>query len=362
MSQEQPPLRSRRELRQLRAEAAPESGLTPRQQHNTGPRTDRVRRVSTGPVDSVPESGGERSSQIRARDRAALRAMKEQADREEPDFSSGPPTRRQMRLRQLQEQGSTAAVPLVPAPAADSRPGSSADSTADADSMTVEQALAARAEIAEQAKNHLARMDNSQGADPEAVDPRILKEQQALAERAALINRRTNSQPQVTESVPAATRPSDPAEASNLGMVTPLEFVKVPGVDRPVMKPPATSYVPVVTQPRPKLPPSEVENPESGSGRSWVIARAEAAARAAERPAGRAPVAAAPEVDSPAEQFFEEQAPIAASSAYGLDPLDAATAGLARAQRSKYVQYGVLAFGVLALVAGVILIISGMSR
>lgn len=352
MSQEQPPLRSRRELRQARAEAAPESGLTPRQQ-STGPRTDRVRRVSTGPVDSLPERGGERSSQIRARDRAALWAMKERGDKEEPEFTSGPPTRRQMRLRQLQQQGSTAAVPVVPAPAAGPAP--------DADGMSVEQALAARAEIAEQAKNHLARMEKSAVADPEAVDPQILKEQQALAQRAAAANRRNAQQQNQTGSTDRAVRPSDPSEASNLGMVTPLEFIKVPGVDRPVMKPPATSYVPVVTQSRPKLPPSDVVK-DSGnrSGRSWVIARAEAAAQAAGRSPVQAAEAEAP--DLPVEEFFQEQVPVAAASAYGLDPLDAATAGLARAQRMKYIQYGVLAFGVLALVAGLILIISGMSR
>ncbi len=353
MSQEQPPLRSRRELRQARAEAAPESGLTPRQQ-STGPRTDRVRRVSTGPVDSLPERGGERSSQVRARDRAALRAMKERGDKEEPEFNSGPPTRRQMRLRQLQQQSSTAAVPVVPA--------AGAVPASDADGMSVEQALAARAEIAEQAKNHLAQMEKSAGADPEAVDPQILKEQQALAQRAAAVNRRNAEQQNQTGSTDRAVRLSDPTEASNLGMVTPLEFIKVPGVDRPVMKPPATSYVPVVTQSRPKLPPSDVvKGSENRSGRSWVIARAEAAAKAADGAAAQAP-----EVDSarelPAEEFFQEQAPVAAASAYGLDPLDAATAGLARAQRMKYIQYGVLVFGVLALVAGLILIISGMSR
>jgi hypothetical protein len=53
---------------------------------------------------------------------------------------------------------------------------------------------------------------------------------------------------------------------------------------------------------------------------------------------------------------------VSAKSAYGLEPLDAATAGLARANRLKLIQLGVLALGAIALVAGVIMIISGLSR
>jgi hypothetical protein len=45
--------------------------------------TGRVRRVAPGPVDSPPAgSAAERSSQIRARDRAALRTIKELAEKE----------------------------------------------------------------------------------------------------------------------------------------------------------------------------------------------------------------------------------------------------------------------------------------
>jgi hypothetical protein len=45
-----------------------------------------------------------------------------------------------------------------------------------------------------------------------------------------------------------------------------------------------------------------------------------------------------------------------------LEPLDAATAGLARAKRMRLVQFGVLAFGIIALMSGIILIISGITR
>ena len=63
-----------------------------------------------------------------------------------------------------------------------------------------------------------------------------------------------------------------------------------------------------------------------------------------------------------AVEEFTGLPPVSAKSAYGLEPLDAATAGLARAQRLRILQLGVLALGALALIAGVIMIISGLSR
>jgi hypothetical protein len=63
-----------------------------------------------------------------------------------------------------------------------------------------------------------------------------------------------------------------------------------------------------------------------------------------------------------AEDLVEDLPRIPARSAHGLDPLDAATAGLARANRNRVLQFCTLAFGVVALVSAIILIISGMSR
>ena len=53
---------------------------------------------------------------------------------------------------------------------------------------------------------------------------------------------------------------------------------------------------------------------------------------------------------------------MAANAAYGLEPLDAATAGLGRARRLRMLQAGVLFIGVLALVTGIILIVAGLGR
>jgi hypothetical protein len=258
--------------------------------------------------------------------------------------------------------------------------------------MTVEQALEARALIAEQAKNQIAKMEHIAATDPEAVDPEILAQQIALAERAAILNKRALAKQKLAEKNTPAEPQNGPSTASNLAMVTPLEFVQVPGVDRPVMKRPATSYVPVVTNPGPRVPargtrpsksPRSAGSPPS-TGRAGVIARAEAAARAAAAPAapplnrpqqdgarphgnqpngndpsGTWPAAAR---DAESNEDFAALPPVSAKSAYGLDPLDAATAGLGRANRLRLLQVAVLALGAIALIAGIIMIISGLSR
>lgn len=398
MSQEQPPVRSRRELRRARDEKQANG--------STGP--GQVSPASKQPAASpaADPAQAQRSSQIRARDRAALRAIKELEEKEGQLAAGGPPTRRQLRLQQLKEQAVTSANPVVPPASAEAakRPGAqtpqpaapapaaakSAPTSATArtapaaadgprlpDGMSVEQALATRSLIAEQAKNQLAKMEHIASLDPEAVDPEVLAEQIALAERAAVLNRRAMAKQKLAEQAappPAASTPrSAPSAASNLAMVTPLEFVQVPGIDRPVMKPPATSYVPLVTNPGPKVPAAPGKGRPAGapqeagagdapaSGRSRVIARAEAAARAASRPkpVTFSPAAAA---GGQSDDLFDDLPRIPASSAYGLEPLDAATAGLARAKRMRVIQFCVLAFGIVALISGVMLIISGITR
>lgn len=395
MSQEQPPVRSRRELRQARDENTAPGSTGPGQ---VSP-ASKQRRAADAPVDSVPEqSQAQRSSQIRARDRAALRAIKELEEKEGQLSAGGPPTRRQLRLQQLKEQAVTSANPVIPAPMG--QPVASqpvlANGNAVPDGMSVEQALAARALIAEQAKNQLAKMEHIASLDPEVVDPDILAEQIALAERAAVLNRRAMAKQKLaeqaapaqpgsapiqaagTQATPTQSGPqTGPATAANLAMVTPLEFVQVPGVDRPVMKPPATSYVPVVTQPGAKVrpggrgrrPSNPAKAPAAGSapapsGRSRVIARAEAAAKAAAAPKRTVPVMPAVPDLTVGEQddLFADLPRIPARSAHGLEPLDAATAGLARAKRLRLMQVLVLAFGIVALISGVILIVSGISR
>ncbi|MDZ4091990.1 MAG: hypothetical protein U1D68_12400, partial [Arthrobacter sp.] len=69
-------------------------------------------------MDSVRTSAGsERSSQVRARDRATLRTIKELAEKEGNLAGGGPPTRRQLRLLQLAAETApaTSANLIVPA-------------------------------------------------------------------------------------------------------------------------------------------------------------------------------------------------------------------------------------------------------
>jgi hypothetical protein len=443
MSQEQPPIRSRRELRKAR-DAQQASVSTGADQLSPATKRPAASQPAGGPSASRAAAPGansqaaeqtptQRSSQIRARDRATLRTIKELEEKEGQLAGGGPPTRRQLRLQQLKEQALTAATPIVaaaePAAPGANQPANSPDQGTSAapqdlsgaktpvavsrtstapEGMTVEQALAARALLAAQAKNQIAKMEHIASLDPEAVDPDILAEQIALAERAAVINRRAIAKQKLAEQagvplgheplpgqepVPAQQpgvdgkaasaklaaaqqkspqRPA-PSAASNLAMVTPLEFARVPGVDRPVMKPPATSHVPVTTRPGSKVPPAagiKKRRPaggarpapsDGGTGRSQVIARAEAAARAAAHPKPAVlPTAAVATSDS--EDLFEDMPRVPARSAHGLDPLDAATAGLARANRNRMLQLCVLAFGILALISGMVLIISGMSH
>lgn len=413
MSQEQPPIPSRRELRRARDARLEETGARPAagdavtsgnaNHASGGASAHRVRRVADAPLDAKPAS--ERSSQARARDRAALRAIKELADKEQQLSRGGPPTRRQLRLQQLQEEVApgTSAIPIVPAPgsgprtssvpvqsperqqAAPDRPGVApgggvrvtAGPPPGAPEMTVEQALMARELLAAQANNqsnkleHIAAMESAvqripaaesevSGIDAEPADPEALAEQIAQAEREAVLSKRAMAKQKLAEqnSRPAGPVRAEPSVASNLAMVTPLEFVKVPGLDRPVMKPPGTTFVPLVTSPAPKVKPGQSASGKSRSlrGRAGVLARAEAAAKAA---GGRPASGSEPDGEASAQA---EHPPISASSAYGLEPLDAATAGLGRAQRTRLMVLGLVGIGVIALIAGIIMITSGLSR
>ncbi|MFK0038611.1 hypothetical protein ACIQTW_02070 [Paenarthrobacter sp. NPDC090517] len=417
-SQDQRPIRSRRELRRAREEH-PEAGQMDTSAPADGenlPQADRPngrnRRAADVPVDAVGPAAQERSSQIRARDRAALRTIKELADKEEQLSGGGPPTRRQLRLQQLQAEVATSMNPIVPAPAAknagqpegaksskaeSSKPESSQPEAADKASkdkapgapkptpegagsskapaesdMSVEQALAVRQLIAAQVENQTAKLEHIAEQDPLAVDPEVLAQQIALAERAAVLNKRAAAKQKLAEKTQAesgkntseptknaSVSPGDgkspsatvgPSTANNLAMVTPLEFVKMPGIERPVMKRPSTTFVPLITSAGPKLDAEPAQAKKPGArGRAGVLARAEAVAKSG----GKRLVTSA----EPGQET--QRPPVSASAAYGLDPLDASTAGLARAQRNRLLQFGVLGLGIVALIVGIIMITSG---
>ncbi len=420
MSQEQPPIPSRRELRRAReqhleqtAPASPATeGAAAEAPKKSGPETKRVRRVADVPLDAP--TSAERSSQIRARDRAALRAIKELADKEGQLSKGGPPTRRQLRLHQLQEElapgtsmipviAPAAAAPSADAPATaipvvpgavpagdDGKPAQAGpfrtapdgairvtagppvpvpEASAKKPEMSVEQALAARELLTAQARNqankveHIASLEDTSRAAAEAQagadaaeDQQALARQIAQAEREAILNKRAEAKQKLAEQAGRpATLKTGPATANNLAMVTPLEFIKVPGVDRPMMKAPATSFVPLVTSAGPKLDKEQVSAAKQRKrGRASVLARAEAAAKA-----GRMRTAGDAVVDS---GDGSPAAPVSARNAYGLEPLDAATAGLARARRQQLLILCLAVIAAAAVIAGIVFLAGGMSH
>ncbi|MHA7264358.1 hypothetical protein ACX80W_14265 [Arthrobacter sp. TMN-37] len=254
------------------------------------------------------------------------------------------------RDRRRRLSGPDGAVPAGTAPASGAS-SPAAEGAPDQD-LSVEQALAAREAIMAQARDQVAMIESAQGTDPFAVDPDILAKQKALAERAAVLNSRAQKIQQLSEEN-AQRRPqsSDPTTAHNLSIVAPPEYVTVPGVGGPVLKAPTTSHVPVVRRPVPPTPSAKASAPQAPSGRT---------------PAGRGPERRS-QVLAQAETIARNHGratddgatPVRAQSAHGLDPLDAMTAGLARVRRMRYLQFSTLGLGVLALLAGILMIVSG---
>jgi hypothetical protein len=281
------------------------------------------------------------------------------------------PTRRQLRLQQQAAREKALQSGGTPPATQDSL-----DEIAHQSEMTVEQALAAREAIINQAQNQVAVMEAAAKDDPFSVDLEILAQQKALAERAAVLNTRAQKIQQLTqENRQRKPLLNDPTTAHNLSIVSPVEFVRVPA-ESPDAPAPSTSHIPVVTGPPPaqggtalgavapavvpqrpasgraeaqpvvtapavpSKPPSSALSPDS-AGRSRVLAEAEAMVREQRRPGS------------------DGVTPIRAQSAYGLEPLDAMTAGLARVQRMRIVQYSVLGLGALALITGIMMIVGG---
>lgn len=313
---------------------------------------------------------GERSSQARARDRAAQRVLRELAEKEQAaqTVQQALPTRRSIRERETgklpavetpsQGQGGAPghapaanALPVIPAPTGEPAPGrhpvpgvdpapptamqgiiptgltvtpALGPETGTFRKLSHEQIAAARELLKEQAKNQAAMLDAQRGANGTEVDPAVLAEQVAMAERAAVLNRRAQAKQRLAEesrreaAAPPRKAPA-PAATDNLAMVTPLEFVRLPGVPHPVMKPPTTTHVPVVTGKTVRqAPPVPQRRPEMPEG-----------------------------------------APVSARSAHGLDPLNSAQTGAGRAERERLILLGVGAVGVLALIVAIIMIVLG---
>lgn len=264
----------------------------------------------------------------------------------------------------------------------------------------------------------------SAGQTPTTEELRLLAEQRAQSERAAVLDQRAQARERLAqESAKSRRTASDPTSTTNLAMVTPMEFVDVPGVDRPVLRPPSTTHVPIVTRSTPKLAPARRPaggKPSSGkpasakpaSGRSTSGRTGHGSPRSEKTGRGNPPTgqSAAPR-DPNAERFDAALAaravhrpgpgnrpltggrsstlqraeamaavvrpgapvetgsvtrtqmpPMPADYAHGLEPLDAVTAGLGRTKRNLLIQWGSIILGGAALVVGAVMFITALAR
>ncbi|MCC3271265.1 hypothetical protein MUK71_09900 [Arthrobacter zhangbolii] len=237
------------------------------------------------------------------------------------------------------------------------------DPNADIAGMTVEQALAAREALEGQARNQIAAMEAMQADDPHAVDLELLAQQKALAERAKVLNRRTEAMQKLSrENEERRPSSNDPSTAHNLAMVTPLEFVKVPGMEHPVMKAPPTSHVPIVTSSTPKADAPPARSLPVVPGKAPTRQPAGAPRRTADAADVRHSriLARADALVNPPLASEEAARPVGARNAFGLDPLDVMTAGLGRTRKLRFAVFGVAGLGTLALIVGVLMIVGGL--
>lgn len=206
---------------------------------------------------------------------------------------------------------------------------------------------------------------------PSEEELRRLAEEKAAAEREAILKQRAEARERLAQESAKSKKPqSDPTATNNLAMVTPLEFVEVPGADRPVLRPPSTTHVPIVTNTGSL---ASVRGGKSGNRgqKSPEAARFDAALAA--RKAVNTPSSGdrsttlklAEELATvqPVETVTRTQMPpMPADYAHGLEPLDAVTAGLGRTQRNMIIQWGSLLVGAAAFVGGVVMLVSALAR
>lgn len=230
------------------------------------------------------------------------------------------------------------------------------------------------------------------GRPPSTEELRLLAGQRAQEDRAAVLGQRAQARDRLAqESAKSRRTAADPTATNNLAMVTPLEFLDVPGVERPVMRPPSTTHVPIVTRSTPKVSPPRRVPGASGKASSGKPATARDAnaerfdaaltARTVHRPGpGHRPLTGGghsgtlqraeamvavvpPQTPAQPESAARTQMPpMPADYAHGLEPLDAVTAGLGRTKRNLLIQWGSIILGGAALVVGAVMFITAIAR
>lgn len=115
---------------------------------------------------------------------------------------------------------------------------------------------------------------------PEELE--ALAAKRAEAERAAILAQRAQARERLAQENVKNRRPAaDPTATNNLAMVTPMEFIEVPGSERPMLRPPTTTHVPIVTRSTPRQPPATPARPAM----TEALVNAQTSATATDTPA-----------------------------------------------------------------------------
>lgn len=312
---------------------------TPEADHAASGRSDTARGGSSPSADGDPtrvemptrrqlrlqQVGGKAvAPSAEAEEAAAADALTAAGPRREPL----PGGRRDRRRRQ--------ALPIDPADTGSRRADDGRDGASiphGVQGMSIEEALATRRAIDEESRKHGAGLLAAGSDEPLTIDLDVLAHQRALAERATILNARVRRIQEVPEQSRQPGRPlHDPAAADNLSILAPPETIRVPGSTREALRAPMTSQIPVVVprpQQAPAVPPIQRDE-RAGAGDPGV--------------GGGTGIG-----------------PVGARSAFGLEPLDAMTAGLGRLRRVRYIQYSLLGLGAAALATGIIMTVSSLN-
>lgn len=354
--------------------------------------------------DAADKPMGERASLRRARDREALRerrrleeevgALTTNIPTVEPAENPKPLTRRQLRLQSLADQNPDAADQKQGAakPVAKPKP---TDDSPETTVMSVEEALAARRSHAPETLVDPNLLNDDDGE----IDLEVLAHQREMAARAAIISRRAAERERLRiENAKSGKEQalSDPFTGA-LGNIREVEDrIAKTGVRGPqtesvsldldsrgklsdklkhnsqAAKKPSNAKAPLKPAPKTVKPVVKSEL-KAGTGKTSPAApkpqampAPKPAAKSASKPAsGSKPKAPASSVPAPAEagatQGNVEMPRIDAVNAQGLQPLDAQTHGVRRANNRLIAMIAALSVGGAALVAGIVMLISSLT-
>jgi hypothetical protein len=189
--------------------------------------------------------------------------------------------------------------------------------------------------LAAGAGSHAVGLRASGTDKPFTVDQAVLAQQKALVERAAALTERARRIEDLSEQYrrrqlsPSA---DDPASVHGLSIVVTPDVGAAPGDGTVLLRSPITSHLPVVE--------SRGGTPHAGNVDAGPPA-----------PSGGVQT----------EPVGTDIEPVEARSAFGLDPLDAMTAGLGRARRMRLMQYTLIGVGGAGLLTGIMMTVSSLN-